>query len=51
MMARNHMPFAMACWWSYALITGQSITGLASLMAGLGGLLPDLGPPGKHRGA
>ena len=45
MMARNHMPFAMACWWGYALITGQSITGLASLMAGLGGLLPDLDHP------
>ncbi|MGB7416267.1 MAG: metal-dependent hydrolase [Thermosynechococcaceae cyanobacterium] len=45
MMARNHMPFAMCCYWLGSILTGQPITGLSSLMAGLGGLLPDIDHP------
>lgn len=45
MMARSHMPFAMACWWTYGLATGYPLTGLDSLVAALGGLLPDIDHP------
>ncbi len=45
MMARSHVPFAMTWWWLFCLITGSSVTGYGTLLAGIGGLLPDLDHP------
>ena len=45
MMARSHVPFAMSWWWTFCLITGSSVTGYGTLIAGIGGLLPDLDHP------
>lgn len=46
MMARSHVPFAMTWWWLYCLgTTGQPVVGLGTLLAGIGGLLPDLDHP------
>jgi len=45
MMARSHVPFAMTWWWLYCLGTGQPVVGLGTLLAGIGGLLPDLDHP------
>ena len=45
MMARSHMPFAMATWWLVAAAIGHPITGYSSLAASLGGLLPDIDHP------
>jgi inner membrane protein len=45
MMARSHVPFAMASWWVYGLATGFPITGIDSLVAAIGGLLPDIDHP------
>ena len=44
-MARSHLPFAMCCWWLYARVMGYPITGYGSLIAALGGLLPDIDHP------
>ncbi|MEO0837423.1 MAG: metal-dependent hydrolase [Cyanobacteria bacterium J06643_5] len=45
MMARSHVPFAMTWWWLYCLGTGQAVVGLGTLLAGIGGLLPNLDHP------
>lgn len=45
MMARSHFPFAMCCWWLYARANGLPITGHSSLIAAVGGLLPDIDHP------
>lgn len=45
MMARSHMPFAMVCWWLVAKAMGYPITGYGSLIAAIGGLLPDIDHP------
>ena len=45
MMARSHFPFAMCCWWLYARAIGLPITGHSSLIAAVGGLLPDIDHP------
>lgn len=44
-MARNHIPFAMACWWLYAIATRQPIEASTTMTAAVGGLLPDLDHP------
>ncbi len=45
MMARSHVPFAMTWWWVFSLLIGQPVVGLGTLIAGIGGLLPDLDHP------
>ena len=45
MMARNHIPFAMSCWWLYAITTEQSLEAQGTMAAAIGGLLPDLDHP------
>lgn len=45
MMAKSHVPFALSCWWIYALALGYPITAENSLAAAMGGLLPDLDHP------
>ena len=45
MMARSHIPFAVSCWWSVALLLNWPITGHSAVIAGVGGLLPDIDHP------
>jgi len=45
MMARNHIPFAMSCWWLYAIATKQPMEAPTTMTAAIGGLLPDLDHP------
>lgn len=45
MMARNHIPFAMSCWWLYAIAAKQPIEAHGTMAAAIGGLLPDLDHP------
>lgn len=45
MMARNHIPFAMSCWWLYAIATSQPIEAHSTMAAAIAGLLPDLDHP------
>lgn len=45
MMARNHIPFAMASWWLFAIGTDQPIEAHGTMAAAVGGLLPDLDHP------
>lgn len=45
MMARSHMPFAMASWWLFGFLSGVPVTGYNSLAAAFGGLLPDIDHP------
>lgn len=45
MMARSHVPFAMTWWWVFCLMTSQPVTGYSTLIAGIGGLMPDLDHP------
>lgn len=45
MMARNHIPFAMASWWLFAIATKQPIDAHGTMAAAIGGLLPDLDHP------
>ena len=44
-MARNHIPFAMASWWLFAIATDQPIEAHGTMAAAMGGLLPDLDHP------
>lgn len=44
-MARNHIPFAMSCWWLFAIATKQPIEAHGTMAAAIGGLLPDLDHP------
>ena len=44
-MARNHIPFAMSCWWLYAITTKQPLEAQGTMAAAIGGLLPDLDHP------
>ena len=45
MQARNHVPFAMSCWWLFAIATGRPIDAFGTMAAAIGGLLPDLDHP------
>jgi inner membrane protein len=45
MQARNHIPFAMSCWWLYCLGTGKPIEVFGTMAAAMGGLLPDIDHP------
>jgi inner membrane protein len=45
MMATSHISFAATLWWLYCLIMGYSITGFHTLVAAIGGLMPDLDHP------
>ncbi|ELS02723.1 putative membrane-bound metal-dependent hydrolase [Xenococcus sp. PCC 7305] len=45
MTARSHIPFAMCLWWIFSLVMGYPITGHSSVIAGIGGLMPDLDHP------
>lgn len=45
MLARSHVPFAMTWWWLFSLLISQPVTGYGTLIAGIGGLLPDLDHP------
>ena len=45
MQARNHIPFAMSCWWLYCLATGKPIEVVGTMAAGFGGLMPDIDHP------
>lgn len=44
-MARNHISFAMSCWWLFAIATGRPIEAFGTMAAAIGGLLPDLDHP------
>jgi inner membrane protein len=45
MMAHSHISFGASCWWVYALSKGYPITGVDTLAAMVGALLPDLDHP------
>lgn len=45
MQAKNHVPFAMSCWWLYAIAVNQPLDMQGTITAGLAGLLPDLDHP------
>ena len=45
MQARNHVPFAMSCFWLFAIATGRPIDAFGTMAAAIGGLLPDLDHP------
>jgi len=45
MMASSHISFAATLWWLYCLMMGYSITGFHTLVAAMGGLMPDLDHP------
>ncbi len=45
MQARNHVPFAMSCFWLFAIATGRPIDVFGTMAAAIGGLLPDLDHP------
>lgn len=45
MQARNHIPFAMSCWWLYCLTTGKPIEIFGTMAAAIGGLMPDIDHP------
>ena len=45
MQARNHVPFAMACFWAFSISTGRPIDAFGTMAAAIGGLLPDLDHP------
>ena len=45
MQARNHIPFAMSWWWVYCLSTDQPIEAVGTMVAAMGGLLPDIDRP------
>lgn len=45
MQARNHVPFAMATFWLFAIATDRPIDAFGTMAAAIGGLLPDLDHP------
>jgi inner membrane protein len=45
MMARNHVPFAMACWWWWQIAICAPIEVQGTMAAAVGSLLPDLDHP------
>ena len=45
MMATSHISFATTFWWVYCLLMGYPITGFHTLVAAIGGLMPDLDHP------
>ncbi|NEZ61035.1 metal-dependent hydrolase [Adonisia turfae] len=50
MMARNHIPFAMSCWWLVAIGAELPIEAQGTMTAAVGGMLPDLDHPGSALG-